>query len=510
MRTMNTMNTVDLDEKRVENAALHGISMMDDFWKLSKAEIAAKVANLTTPDLIDLMLFITQMAADNQPDNSDEQRKAIFMHILSIDAALGVGGLPKGRIIEIYGPESSGKTTIALHAAASCQKIGGTVAFIDAEHAMDPKYAEKIGVDLNEIYVSQPDNGEQALDIAEALIRSGAIDMVIIDSVAALVPKAEIEGDMGDSHVGLQARLMSQALRKLTAVISNTSCVVIFINQLREKVGVMYGNPETTTGGKALKFYATIRIDVRKTEPIKNGKEIIGNRTKIKIVKNKVAPPFKTVVVDMLYGEGISRIGDMLDIAVNMDIIKKAGSFYSLTPEHFGCEDRIGQGRDNARQYLVQNPDLADKVSDLKTGLVVTLRNGYQYIVMRDFYDATGKSEDLLWSKNGCIPLSKFTSEMNFVDGAGDSPYDIYEVYLSEGLSDFYLKREYGGKILWRNEPLSTTYRRWIMDVPPCTYTGEAHPLLPELTRPTWVPEKVYASFLRNNGSGRPHPSSLV
>ena len=282
--------------------------------------------------------------------------------ILSIDAALGVGGLPKGRIIEIYGPESSGKTTIALHAAASCQKIGGTVAFIDAEHAMDPKYAEKIGVDLNEIYVSQPDNGEQALDIAEALIRSGAIDMVIIDSVAALVPKAEIEGDMGDSHVGLQARLMSQALRKLTAVISNTSCVVIFINQLREKVGVMYGNPETTTGGKALKFYATIRIDVRKTEPIKNGKEIIGNRTKIKIVKNKVAPPFKTVVVDMLYGEGISRIGDMLDIAVNMDIIKKAGSFYSLTPEHFGCEDRIGQGRDNARQYLVQNPDLADKV----------------------------------------------------------------------------------------------------------------------------------------------------
>ena len=282
--------------------------------------------------------------------------------ILSIDAALGVGGLPKGRIVEIYGPESSGKTTIALHAAASCQKLGGTVAFIDAEHAMDPKYAERIGVDLNEIYVSQPDSGEQALDIAEALIRSGAIDMVVIDSVAALVPKAEIEGDMGDSHVGLQARLMSQALRKLTAVISNTSCVVIFINQLREKVGVLYGNPETTTGGKALKFYATIRIDVRKAEPIKNGKELVGNRTKIKIVKNKVAPPFKSVVVDMMYGEGISRIGDMLDIAVNLDIIKKSGSFYSLNPEHFGCEDRIGQGRDNARQYLVQNPDLADKV----------------------------------------------------------------------------------------------------------------------------------------------------
>ena len=276
--------------------------------------------------------------------------------ILSIDAALGVGGLPKGRIIEIYGPESSGKTTLALHAIASCQKLGGTAAFIDAEHAMDPTYAEKIGVDINEIFVSQPDNGEQALDIAETLIRSGAIDMVVIDSVAALVPKAEIEGDMGDAHVGLQARLMSQALRKLTGIVSSTNCVVIFINQLREKVGVMYGNPETTTGGKALKFYSTIRIDVRKSEAIKDGKEIVGNRTKIKIVKNKVAPPFKSVVVDMLYGEGISKYGDMLDIAVNMDIITKSGSFYSYEG------DRIAQGRDPARKWLESNPDKADAI----------------------------------------------------------------------------------------------------------------------------------------------------
>ena len=276
--------------------------------------------------------------------------------ILSIDAALGVGGLPKGRIIEIYGPESSGKTTLALHAVASCQKLGGTAAFIDAEHAMDPSYAEKIGVDIHEIYVSQPDSVEQALDIAEALIRSGAIDMVVIDSVAALVPKAEIEGDMGDAHVGLQARLMSQALRKLTAIVSNTNCVVIFINQLREKVGVLYGNPETTTGGKALKFYSTIRIDVRKSEPIKEGKELVGNRTKIKIVKNKVAPPFKSVVVDMLYGQGISKYGDMLDIAVNMNIITKSGSFYSYEGE------RIAQGRDPARKWLETNPDKADAI----------------------------------------------------------------------------------------------------------------------------------------------------
>ena len=275
---------------------------------------------------------------------------------LQLDFALGVGGLPKGRIVEIYGPESSGKTTVALHCVAQAQKAGGTAAFIDAEHALDPIYASKLGVDIDELYVSQPDNGEQALDICEALVRSGAIDIVVVDSVAALVPKAEIEGDMGDSHVGLQARLMSQALRKLTGVISKTNAVVIFINQLREKVGVMYGNPETTTGGKALKFYASVRIDIRKSEAIKEGKEIIGNRTKIKIVKNKVAPPFRSCIVDMLYGEGISREGELLDMAVEQDIVKKSGSFYSYKGE------RIGQGRDNARMYFKNNPDAYDEV----------------------------------------------------------------------------------------------------------------------------------------------------
>ena len=275
---------------------------------------------------------------------------------LQLDFALGVGGLPKGRIVEIYGPESSGKTTVALHCIAQAQKAGGTAAFIDAEHALDPVYASKLGVDIDELYVSQPDNGEQALDICEALVRSGAIDIVVVDSVAALVPKAEIEGDMGDSHVGLQARLMSQALRKLTGVISKTNAVVIFINQLREKVGVLYGNPETTTGGKALKFYASVRIDIRKSEAIKEGKEVVGNRTKIKIVKNKVAPPFRTCVVDMLYGEGISREGELLDIAVEQDIVKKSGSFYSYNGE------RIGQGRDNARQYFKDHPEAYDAV----------------------------------------------------------------------------------------------------------------------------------------------------
>ena len=273
---------------------------------------------------------------------------------LSVDAALGVGGFPRGRIVEIYGPESSGKTTLALHCVAQAQKLGGTAAFIDAEHALDPVYAAKIGVDIDELYVSQPDNGEQALDICEALVRSGAIDIVVVDSVAALVPKAEIEGDMGDSHVGLQARLMSQALRKLTSVISKTNTVVVFINQLREKVGVMYGNPETTTGGKALKFYATIRIDIRKSEAIKEGKEVVGNKTKVKIVKNKVAPPFRTCVVEMMYGEGISRTGEILDFAVEMDLIQKSGSFYSYNNE------RIGQGRDNAKRYLLDKPDVFD------------------------------------------------------------------------------------------------------------------------------------------------------
>ena len=287
-------------------------------------------------------------------ESRNEHVEIIPTGSLSVDAALGVGGFPRGRIIEIYGPESSGKTTLALHAIAQAQKQGGTAAFIDAEHALDPVYASKLGVDIDELYVSQPDNGEQALDICEALVRSGAIDIVVVDSVAALVPKAEIEGDMGDSHVGLQARLMSQALRKLTSVISKTNTVVVFINQLREKVGVMYGNPETTTGGKALKFYATIRIDIRKSEAIKEGKEIIGNRTKVKIVKNKVAPPFRTCVVDMMYGEGISRTGEILDFAVDMDLIKKSGSFYSYNGE------RIGQGRDNARQFLMEHPEIFD------------------------------------------------------------------------------------------------------------------------------------------------------
>ena len=275
---------------------------------------------------------------------------------LNLDFALGVGGLPKGRIIEIYGPESSGKTTLALHTVAEAQKAGGIAAFIDAEHALDPVYAKALGVDIDNLYVAQPDNGEQALDICEALVRSGAIDIVVIDSVAALVPKAEIEGDMGDSHVGLQARLMSQALRKLTSVVSKTNTVVIFINQLREKVGVLYGNPETTTGGKALKFYATIRIDIRKNEPIKNGSEIIGNKTKVKIVKNKVAPPFRTCVVDMLYGEGISVLGEMLDFGVDMGLIQKSGSFYSYKNE------RIGQGRENAKKFILDHPAIYEEL----------------------------------------------------------------------------------------------------------------------------------------------------
>ena len=278
---------------------------------------------------------------------------------LQLDFALGVGGLPKGRIVEIYGPESSGKTTVALHCIAEAQKMGGTAAFIDAEHALDPVYAEHLGVDIDELYVAQPDNGEQALDICEALVRSGAIDIVVIDSVAALVPKAEIEGDMGDSHVGLQARLMSQALRKLAGVIAKTNAVAIFINQLREKVGVVYGNPETTTGGKALKFYASVRLDIRKGEAIKEGSEIIGNRTKIKVVKNKVAPPFKTCIVDILYGEGISSSGELLDLAVERDLIKKAGAYYSYNGE------RIGQGRDNARKYLMDNPDIYAEIEKL-------------------------------------------------------------------------------------------------------------------------------------------------
>ena len=275
---------------------------------------------------------------------------------IELDYALGVGGVPRGRIVEIYGPESSGKTTIALHIVAEAQKQGGTAAFIDAEHALDPVYARNLGVNVDELFVSQPDTGEQALEICETLVRSGAVDVVVVDSVAALVPKSEIEGDMGDSHVGLQARLMSQALRKLAGVIGKTNTIVVFINQLREKVGVMYGNPETTTGGRALKYYASIRLDVRKVDTIKSGNELVGNRTRIKVVKNKVAPPFKIAEFDIIYGEGISREGSLLDIAVNEKIIVKAGAWYS-----YG-DMRIGQGRDNARTFLRENPDFCAEI----------------------------------------------------------------------------------------------------------------------------------------------------
>ena len=278
---------------------------------------------------------------------------------LSLDLALGLGGIPKGRIIEIYGPESSGKTTVTLHMIAEVQKRGGIAGFIDAEHALDPVYAKNIGVDIDNLYISQPDNGEQALEIAETMVRSGAVDIVIVDSVAALLPKAEIEGDMGDSHVGLHARLMSQALRKLTAVISKSNCAVVFINQLREKVGVMFGNPETTTGGRALKFYASVRMDVRRIEALKQGGEIVGNRTRVKVVKNKIAPPFKEAEFDIMFGQGISREGDILDLAANVGIINKSGAWYAYN------DDKIGQGRENAKQYLREHPEMMEEVEEL-------------------------------------------------------------------------------------------------------------------------------------------------
>lgn len=283
---------------------------------------------------------------------------------LTLDLALGIGGVPKGRIVEIYGPESSGKTTVALQIVAQAQKQGGTAAFIDVEHALDPVYAKALGVNIDDMLVSQPDSGEQALEIAEALVRSGAIDCIVIDSVAAMVTKAEIDGDMGDTHVGLLARLMSQAMRKLTAVISKTNCVAIFINQVREKIGVVYGNPEVTTGGRALKFYSSVRIEVRKGESIKVGGEIVGARTKCKVVKNKVAPPFKDCEFDLMFGKGISRVGEIVDLAVEIDIIKKSGAWFS-----YG-EGKIGQGRDNAKEYLLANPDIMDKVeSEIKEAL---------------------------------------------------------------------------------------------------------------------------------------------
>ena len=275
---------------------------------------------------------------------------------LSLDIALGLGGVPKGRIIEIYGPESSGKTTVALHMIAEVQKRGGIAGFIDAEHALDPVYAKNIGVDIDELYISQPDSGDQALEITETMVRSGAMDIIVVDSVAALVPRQEIEGDMGDSHVGLQARLMSQALRKLTPVISKSNCVVIFINQLREMVGVMFGNPETTTGGRALKFYASIRMDVRRTETLKQGGEMVGNRTRIKVVKNKIAPPFKEAEFDIMFGKGISKEGDILDLAAGLDIINKSGAWYAYNG------DKIGQGRENAKTYLSTHPEVMEEI----------------------------------------------------------------------------------------------------------------------------------------------------
>lgn len=289
-------------------------------------------------------------------DTSHLQVETIPTGSLSLDIALGAGGVPKGRVVEIYGPESSGKTTVALHMVAEVQKRGGIAGFIDAEHALDPVYAKHIGVDIDNLYISQPDNGEQALEITETMVRSGAVDIVIVDSVAALVPKAEIDGDMGDSHVGLHARLMSQALRKLTAVISKTNCVVIFINQLREKVGVMFGNPETTTGGRALKFYSSVRLDVRRIEALKQGGEVIGNRTRVKVVKNKIAPPFREAEFDIMFGQGISTVGDILDLAANCGVVVKSGAWYAYR------DAKIGQGRENAKQFLRDNPDACREI----------------------------------------------------------------------------------------------------------------------------------------------------
>ena len=285
--------------------------------------------------------------------------EAISTGSITLDCALGIGGVPRGRIVEIFGPESSGKTTVALHIIASAQKAGGEAAFIDVEHALDPVYAKALGVDIDSLLVSQPDTGEQALEITEALVRSGAIDVIVVDSVAAMVPKAEIEGLMGDTHVGLQARLMSQALRKLTGAISKTNCVAVFINQLREKVGVMYGNPEVTPGGRALKFYSSVRLDVRKQEQLKSGGEVIGNHTKVKVVKNKVAPPFKEAEFDIMYGEGISRVGEILALAVKLDIVEKSGAWFSYNGE------RLGQGRDNVKELISQNPALLDELDGL-------------------------------------------------------------------------------------------------------------------------------------------------
>lgn len=301
---------------------------------------------------------------------------------LSLDIALGLGGIPRGRIVEVYGPESSGKTTVALHMVAEVQKRGGIAGFIDAEHALDPVYAKNIGVDIDNLYISQPDSGEQALEITETMVRSGAVDIIIVDSVAALVPKAEIDGDMGDAHVGLQARLMSQALRKLTSVISKSNCIVIFINQLREKVGIMFGNPETTTGGRALKFYSSIRLDVRRIESLKQSGEIIGNRTRIKVVKNKIAPPFKEAEFDIMFGQGISKEGDILDLAAELSVINKSGAWYAYNGE------KIGQGRENAKNFLKENPQICDEVEQ-------KVRDHYRLDGAAEEEEAEEKKEDV-------------------------------------------------------------------------------------------------------------------
>lgn len=313
-------------------------------------------------------------------DNSAHMNvEAVPTGSLSLDIALGLGGLPKGRIVEIYGPESSGKTTVALHAVAEVQKRGGIAGFIDAEHALDPAYAKNIGVDIDNLYISQPDCGEQALEIAETMVRSGAVDIVIVDSVAALVPKAEIDGEMGDSHMGLQARLMSQALRKLTAIVSKSNCIVIFINQLREKIGVMFGNPETTTGGRALKFYASVRMDVRRVESLKQGGEVVGNHTRVKIVKNKVAPPFKEAEFDIMFGKGISKEGDIIDLAADLGVINKSGAWYAYNGE------KIGQGRENAKNYLKENPLICEEVE-------AKVRDHYKLDGSEEEEDTTKKS----------------------------------------------------------------------------------------------------------------------
>lgn len=317
-------------------------------------------------------------------DKPEMNIDAIPTGSLALDAALGIGGLPRGRIVEIYGPESSGKTTLALHVVAEAQKRGGEVAFVDAEHALDPTYAAAIGVDIDSMLVSQPDTGEQALEITDALVRSGAIDVVVVDSVAALVPRQEIEGEMGDAFVGLQARLMSQALRKLAGTISKTNCIVIFINQLRMKIGVMYGNPETTTGGNALKFYASVRLDVRKIEAIKEGGTVIGNRTRVKVIKNKVAPPFREAVFDIMYGEGISKYGELLDMAVELELVNKSGSWFSIGDE------RIGQGRDNAKQYIADHPELAEELEAKVRAHLAELRD-----VRKPVAKPAGKAVDI-------------------------------------------------------------------------------------------------------------------